>query len=103
MPIIIVSAEELPTVNAPEDYRPVLRDETLVYDEELGDLPEASGWRRYFAGGSNRPHWVMKDGGGGIHIVECTAWGGSFELLSESDSYGHYENAYDAFWAAEQA
>ena len=96
----IASADELERKLAPAGYYPQQLSGPVVYDDEVLDLPPDLPWRRYFAGGSNRPHWIRTDSDGNAHFVECTGWGGSYEVYGPE--YGeHYANAYDAFWRAE--
>lgn len=93
----IVSADELERKISPEGYYPRESSGELVYDDEVEDLPPDMPWRRFFAGGSNRPHWIRTDSGGDAHFVECVGLGGAYEVYGPG--YGErYANAYDAFW-----
>ena len=96
----VESAERRPTSVAPQGYRPTLEGPRMVYDDELPDLPPMMGWRRFFAGGSNRPHWVRTDPESQPHFVEGVSLEGEYE--AQGPSYGErFENAYDAFWTAD--
>ena len=96
----IDSADELERKIAPAGYYPQQLSGPVAYDDEVGDLPPDLPWRRYFAGGSNRPHWIRADSDGNAHFVECTGRGGSYDVYGPE--YGeHYANAYDAFWRSE--
>ena len=81
---------------APEGYQPRF-DDTLVYDDEVDGLPHDTPWRRLFAGGSNRPHWIRTGKTGErIHLEEWTM----FELAC--DNYAEsFDNELDAFWAGD--
>ena len=103
--IVIVSAEELPRQAAPADYYPEMACGPCVYEDaddpdELQDFYPGVWWR-YYAGGNNRPHWVLRDWDNRIYLVECVGWGGQYEV-GGPDLYEEFANAYDAFWTAEQ-
>lgn len=100
-PIVITSAEDLPRQHAPEAYRPHMQNGPCVYEDEYATIPIIPLWRQDYAGGSNRPHWVLIDRFHEPHIVETSGWGGNYDV-SSSDYHEHFENAYDAFWIAEQ-
>ena len=76
----IDSADELERKIAPAGYYPQQLSGPVVYDDEVEELPPDMPWREYFAGGSNRPHWIRTDLYGNPHFVECTGWGGSYEV-----------------------
>lgn len=97
-PLRFVSAESLPREVAPPDYFPMEQPGPVVYDDEIDDL-EPGPWRRFFAGGSNRPYWIKADYDGDVHFVENT--GRSYEAYGPE--YGvQFQNPYDAFYTAEQ-
>lgn len=54
----IDSADELERKIAPAGYYPQQLTGPVVYDDEVADLSPDMPWREYFAGGSNRPHWI---------------------------------------------
>ena len=97
----VASAEELPRELAPADYLPTLDPGPMVYDDELDTLPGGMAWRTFFAGGSNRLHWVRSDVDGNPYIVEQVGMGGPYEV-GGMDKWSIYDNAYDAFWWADQ-
>lgn len=94
VPIIIASAETIPPSIAPPEYRPHLNHD-LVYDDELEELVSIAAWRPYFAGGSNRLHFVIASPEGKYRIVE------QISFSRYSNGYNEFENAYDAFWECE--
>ena len=96
----ISSADELERKVSPPGYYPQSLSGPVVYDDEVIELPANMPWRDFFAGGSNRPHWVRTDSDGDAHFVECVGWGGKYEVYGPN--YGEsYANAYDAFWRAD--
>ena len=73
----------------------------MVYDDELESLPPMTAWRQFFAGGSNRLHFVRTGGDGSPHFVEAVDLSGRYEAYGPD--YGNtHENAYDAFWEADR-
>ena len=102
--ITIASADELPREVSPPDYYPEEAYAPCVYDDEdtesLQDFYPGVWWV-YFAGGNNRPHWVMRDDNDDIYLVECQGFGGNYQVCGPG--FGErFDNAYDAFWTAEQ-
>ena len=97
----VSSAEELPRELAPADYLPTLDPGPMVYDDELDTLPGDMAWRTFFAGGSNRLHWVRSDADGNPYLVEQVGMGGPYEVGGMGE-WSIYDNAYDAFWWADQ-
>ena len=96
----IVSADELERKVSPAGYYPQQICGPVVLDDEVYELPADMPWQRFFAGGSNRPHWVRTDSEGEAHFVECAGLGGPYDVYGPE--YGErYANAYDAFWRAE--
>lgn len=55
---------------------------------------------KYFAGGSNRLHFVLIDEYYGVHIVEQSGFRGPYDVMGPEYSE-RYQNAYDALWRAE--
>ena len=83
---------------APAGYRP-RSDGELCYDSaEVEAIPA---WRRHFAGGSNRLHWVLKDLDDQEHLVEQVGFDGPY-AVSGPDYDDTFPCAYDAFWTAEE-
>ena len=78
-----------------------------VSDKGNTNLTALSTSLDYFAGGSNRPHWVAADAAGEPWFVECQGWGGDYEASGPPDPETdqprceQFENAYDAFWWAD--
>ena len=82
--IEVESAERRPTSIAPQDYRPTLESRVMVYDDELPDLRPMMGWQCFFAGGSNRLHWVRTDREAQPHFVEGVSLEGDYEAQGPS-------------------
>ena len=109
-PFSIQSADELPREHAPPEYRPHRENGPCVYDDELETLERIPAWRMYFAGGSNRMHFILVGADQQLHFVEQTGFGGPYDYCGpacgpdrEAQQDGRFENAYDAFWSAETA
>lgn len=103
--LLIASAEERDAATAPPDYRPHWDNGPCVTDEEISELEPIPAWRRYFAGGSNRPHFVLVNDVGEAVIVEHSGPGGrysAYQFPAGDTISEEHNNAYDAFWAAEQ-
>ena len=101
-PFRIQSADELPRDLAPQEYLPHWDGGSCLYDDELEDPTVIPAWRQYFAGGSNRMHFVLFDQDRRPHWVEQIGLGGPY--TANGPGYGEtFLNAYDAFWTAETA
>ncbi len=85
---------------APKDYRPhFIR--KLVYDNEVNAVEPMPAWRELFAGGSSRPHYILKDPTGKSWFVEQSSPAGDYDVYGPD--YGEStDNAHDAFWLAER-
>lgn len=96
-PLRFESADERPRESSPEGWYPMVAN-LMVYEDELARMP-AGVWFRYFAGGHNGQHFVMRDHNGDFYHVDGAF--GSYEL-SAPHAAGGYPNVYDAFWTAGQ-
>ena len=95
------SADETQPRLAPPDYRPLILRDRLVMDEEVDELGPMAPWRQFFAGGSNRLHFVRTGADSEPHFVESIDLDGRYEAFGPG--YGQiYHNAYDAFWEADR-
>ena len=73
----------------------------MVYDDEVEGLDPNTPWRRFFAGGSNRIHFVATDGEGNAHFIEQRDMEGSYEAYGPG--YGEkLDDVRDAFYLAER-
>ena len=97
-PFNIESADRIETQVAPDGYRPHW-DNGPAIDADAGE-PTMPCWRQYFAGGSNKLHFILIDDMENPHIVEQDGFGGPYSVYGP-DYSEQYENAYDAFWHAE--
>lgn len=84
---------------APEGYQPDIASE-MVYDDQVEALAPSSQWHPYFAGGSNRRHFLRVDDTGGQHFVEHA-------ILERYEAYGpgyhiQCDSAFDAFYSADR-
>lgn len=102
--LIIESAEQIPARYAPPEYRPVHQPWPVVYADDEEDLQPGPTpvWRRAFNGGSNVPCWLLPSPDG-LFSVGAAGFGGPYQLDTPDGDSARYENAYDAFYAAEQA
>lgn len=96
-PLHIESADERPRKASPEGWYPTVAD--LMVDEDELELMPAGVWFRYFDGGRNGIHFVMRDDDGSFYHIDGVF--GPYELSSPNVN-GGYPNAYDGFWTAEQ-
>ena len=98
--MIFESGEDRIPEHAPVGYRPHHDEGPVVYDDEWDDLDCLPMWRRDFAGGNNRMHFVLVDEEHEFHCVEQVSLGGDYEVYGPG--YGdRFDNVYDAFWTAE--
>lgn len=93
-PVAFDSAERTPRKHSPADWLPNIAD-TMAYDDEIDDVPVGV-WFRYYAGGSNELHFVLRDRQDDFFYA--TGAFGKYEMNGTP-----YPNIYDAFWVAEQA
>lgn len=93
----IQSADERPRSAFPEGWYPTVA-ALMVYDDELEQI-SAGVWYRFFDGGHNGIHFVMRDDDHNFYHLDGAF--GSYEL-SVPNVNGGYPNAYDAFWMANQ-
>ena len=100
-PIVIDSAETIEPEIAPTAYRPHWDNGPVFYDDELDNPVFLPAWRRFFAGDSNRRHWVLIDEYDSAHFVEQEGFGGTY-LYSGPERSDSFRCAYDAFYTAEQ-
>ena len=78
-PFNIESADQMETQVAPDGYRPHW-DHGPAIDADAGE-PTMPCWRQYFAGGSNRLHFILIDDMENPHIVEQDGFGGPYSVL----------------------
>ena len=93
-PCTFTSADEHPREHSPEGWLPQIAD-VMAYDDEIDDAPIGV-WFLYFAGGSSRLHFFLRDGRDDFFYIEAAF--GYYTLNGVA-----YHNVYDAFWLAEQA
>ena len=93
----LTRSDEQPREAAPKDWYPTIAD-LMVNEDEL-DLIPTGVWFHYFDGGHNGLHYVMQDGEGRLYFIDGAF--GRWDLAGPKVG-GDYDNAYDAFWAAEQ-
>ena len=91
------SSDDQPREAAPNDWYPTIAD-LMVNEDEL-DLIPTGVWFHYFDGGHNGLHYVMQDGQSRFFYIDGAF--GRWDLAGPKVG-GDYDNAYDAFWAAEQ-
>ena len=101
LPLTFASAQERSPRRAHPEYRPKWDKGPCIYDDEFDTVEVIPAWRLYYAGGSNRAHWIIFDAHQQPHIVENISLDGTYEAYGPG--YGERLNhVHDAFWLAEQ-
>ena len=93
-PMTFDSAAERPREHSPSDWLPSIAD-AMAYDDEIDSAPSGVCFR-YYAGGSNRLHFFLRDRQDNFFYI--TGAFGEYDLNGRA-----YANVYDAFWVAEQS